>query len=251
MDEAQAVAARKATLLDPTAESEVAQVLRRRLFESIDDTAAGEVVEAYRKLWHDQGARLPEPRLGEDRAAELAAGYPFHPALMSALTDKLSTLANFQRVRGMLRLLTQTIAQLWKKRPPAVHAVHLHHLDPGFGPTKNEITTRLQMGAFDPAIRNDVASTDGGASLAQQIDARDYVGLPHYASFVARTILWHSFAFNEHLKGLTAEELRYSILGPGVDASFIDDARQKFVTTSAYLDDRPAAPLRFRTEAKP
>jgi hypothetical protein len=249
LDEAESVAARKATLLDPTAEHEVAQVLRRRLFQQVDDVVAREVIEAYRKLWHDQASRIPEARLNEDRAQELAEGYPFHPALMSALTDKLSTLQNFQRVRGMLRLLTQTIARIWKQKPPTTHALHVHHLDPSFGPTKNEIVTRLEMGAFDPAIRNDVASSDGALSLAQQLDARDYSGLPPYASFVARTILWNTFAFNEHLKGLTAEELRYACLGPGLDPSFLDDARQKFVTASAYLDDRPGAPLRFLTEA--
>lgn len=249
LDEAESVAARKATLLDPTAEHEVAKVLRRRLFESIDDKGAREVVEAYRKLWQDHSGRMPDPRLNEDRPKELADGFPFHPALMSALTDKLSTLQNFQRVRGMLRLLTQTIAQLWKKQPAATHAIHLHHLDPSFGPTRNEIVTRLELGAFDPAIRNDVASSDGALSLAQQLDSRDYAGLPAYASIVARTILWHTFAFNEHLKGLTAEELRYAALSPPLDPSFLDDARQKFVTSSAYLDDRPAAPLRFLTEA--
>lgn len=249
LDEAESVAARKATLLDPTAESEVAQVLRRRLFAEIDDAGAKAVVEAYRKLWHGLGSKIPEPRLNEDRPKELSDGYPFHPALISALTDKLSTLHNFQRVRGMLRLLTQTIARLWKQKPPVTHAVHLHHIDPSFGPTRSEVVTRLEMGAFDPAIRNDVASSDGGVSLAQQLDAKDYSGLPPYASFVARTILWHTFAFNEHLKGLTVEELRYAILGPELDASFLDDARQKFVADSAYLDDRPGAPLRFLTEA--
>lgn len=249
LDEAESVAARKATLLDPTAEHEVAQVLRRRLFEKIDDAGAREVVDAYRKLWHDQAARIPEPRLNEDRPKELAQGFPFHPALMAALTDKLSTLANFQRVRGMLRLLTQAIAHLYKQRPATTHALHVHHLDPSFGPTRNEIVTRLEMGAFDPAIRNDVASADGALSLAQELDARDYSGLPPYASLVARTVLWHTFAFNEHLKGLTPEELRYAVLGPGLDPSFLDDARQKFVASSAYLDDRPGAPLRFLTEA--
>lgn len=249
LDEAESVAARKATLLDPTAEHEVAQVLRRRLFQQVDDAGAREVVDAYRKLWHDQAVRIPEARLNEDRPKELAEGFPFHPALMAALTDKLSTLANFQRVRGMLRLLTQTIAHLWKQRPPTTYALHTHHLDPSFAPTRNEIVTRLEMSAFDPAIRNDVASADGALSLAQELDARDYSGLPPYASFVARTILWHTFAFNEHLKGINADDLRYAVLGPGLEPSFLDDARQKFVASSAYLDDRPGALLRFLTEA--
>lgn len=250
LDEAESVAARKATLLDPTAEHEVAQVLRRRIFAHIDDEAAGPVIDAFAQLWRDHAARLPRTRLDEDHAAELRRGFPFHPGLIGALTDKLSTLANFQRVRGMLRLLTQTVSHLWKTRPHGTYAVHLHHLDPAHPPIKNEIVTRLEMGAFDPAIRNDVAApSKSDPSLAQQLDQKDYAGLPPFGSFVARTILWHTLAFNEHLKGLTPEELRYCILGPGTDPSFIDDARQKFVAESAYLDDRPGSPLRFLTEA--
>jgi hypothetical protein len=59
----------------------------------------------------------------------------------------------------------------------------------------------------------------------------------------------HTLAFNETLRGLSPEELRYAILGPGTDIAFIDDARKRFVTDSAYLDDKPKAPLRFLAEA--
>ena len=38
---------------------------------------------------------------------------------------------NFQRVRGMLRLLARTIAQLWQTRPAGATAIHLHHIDLG------------------------------------------------------------------------------------------------------------------------
>ncbi|MEQ1731000.1 MAG: DUF499 domain-containing protein, partial [Vicinamibacterales bacterium] len=246
--EADSVAARKATLLDPTSERETVQVLRRRLFSAIDDAGAAEVAEAYRALWAKHAAELPSQKLHEDRAADLLTGYPFHPALMDVLTDKLSTLANFQRVRGMLRLVTQAIGHLWQQRPDGTYALHLHHLDPGFGPIRNEIVTKLELAAFDPAIRNDVSSGQGSA-LAEQMDARHFVGLAPLTSQVARTILWHSFAFNDALKGASQEEMRFSVVAPGVDVSFINDARQRFVGSSAYLDDRPAAPLRFLAEA--
>jgi hypothetical protein len=42
----------------------------------------------------------------------------------------------------------------------------------------------------------------------------------------------HTLAFNEALRGLNAEELRYAILGPKTDIAFIDDARKRFVTDS-------------------
>ena len=164
--EADSVAARKATLLDPTSERETVQVLRRRLFKTIDQQGAVEVADAYRSLWAKHATELPPQKLHEDRAGDLLEGYPFHPALMDVLTDKLSTLANFQRVRGMLRLVTQTVGHLWQQKPDGTYAMHLHHLDPGFGPTKNEIVTKLELPAFEPAIRNDVAS-DQGPSLAK------------------------------------------------------------------------------------
>ncbi|WP_287321356.1 hypothetical protein [Mesorhizobium sp.] len=56
-------------------------------------------------------------------------------------------------------------------------------------------------------------------------------------------------AFNNDLKGLSVDHLRYSILSPASDISFIDDAKTKFRAESAYLDDRPTAPLRFNAEA--
>src|SRR5262249_52316989 len=51
------------------------------------------------------------------------------------------------------------------------------------------------------------------------------------------------------LKGVSQEELRFAVLSPGVDVGFVNDARQRFVGASAYLDDRPASPLRFLAEA--
>lgn len=246
--EAESVAARKATLLEPTAEHETAAVLRRRLFKKVDDAAAADVVAAYGALWSQHGGDLPPTKVTSHLPDDFRHSYPFHPELLSVLTDKLSTLENFQRVRGMLRLLTQAVAHLWNEQPAQTHAVHLHHLDPAFPPTRNEILTRLGLRSFAPAIDNDVASAQGTA-LAQQLDGRDYAGLAPVGSHVARTILWHSFAFNEPLKGVSVEELRFAILAPGIDLGFINDARQKFTSQSAYLDDRPSVPLRFLTEA--
>lgn len=248
--ELESVAARKATLIDPTAAEETAQVLRRRLFSSIDDARVPQVVAAYQQLWTQYRDELLAPRLHEDRAAELQTGYPLHPALMAVLTNKLSTLSTFQRVRGMLRLLAKVVGQLWEQRPDATYAIHPHHVDPGSDAVRQELVTRLAMGAFAPAIRADVSAGGGGAvSLAQQLDAVHYRGLAPHTSAVARTILLHTFAFNDDLKGVSANELRYAALAPGMELSFLEDARKRFVMESAYLDDRPNAPMRFLTEA--
>jgi len=250
MEEAESVSARKATLLDPTEEDETVKILRRRLFTRIDDAGAAVVIASYRRLWEQHRDQLPPAGIGDYRLEAFAAGYPLHPELIDTLREKLSTLGNFQRVRGMLRLLARSVARVWEQRPADAYAIHLHHLDLGFEPIRQEIVTRLGQRQFVPAIKSDVAAVDGDQSaLAQQLDAEHYQGLAPYGSYLGRAILFHTLAFNENLKSATPEELRYSILSPGTDLSFIDDARRRFVQGSAYLDDRPNVPLRFSAEA--
>lgn len=178
MEEAESVSARKAALLDPTDEDETVKVPRRRLFGRIDDARATGVAEAYRRLWEQHRDKLPPVGTRDSRLEAFTAGYPLHPELIDTLREKMSTLGNFQRVRGMLRLLACSVGRLWEQRPADAYAIHLHHLDPGFEPIRQEIVTRLGQRQFVPAIKSDVAAVEGNQSaLAQQLDADHYQGL--------------------------------------------------------------------------
>ena len=250
MAEAESVSARKATLLNPTEEDETVQVLRRRLFESIDEASASTAIAAYRELWVANRDSLAGDATRSETAEIFRSSYPLHPEVLETLTGKMATLGNFQRVRGMLRLLARTISHLWEERPPDAAAIHLHHIDPGHEPIRQEIVTRLGQSAYVPAITNDIAAGEAGKkALAQEIDAEYHGGLPPYAVYVARTVFLHTLAFNDPLKGLPPEQLRYSLLCPAADITFIEEARKKFIAESAYLDDRPGAPMRFLAEA--
>ncbi|MDP1634615.1 MAG: DUF499 domain-containing protein, partial [Gallionellaceae bacterium] len=168
MAEAASVSARKAALLDPTEEDETVKVLCRRLFASIDPEKAKACVAAYKALWDANKDALPKSSLQDRRDEEFLAGYPLHPELIATLTNKTSTLGNFQRVRGMLRLLARTVAQVWARRPDDTYAIHLHHIDPGFEPIRQEIVTRLDQRQLVPAIKAEVAAHSGEtAALAQ------------------------------------------------------------------------------------
>ena len=246
--EAESVSARKATPLNPTSDGEYPLVLRRRLFEKIDEAGLEAAVSAYRGLWrtHEEGL---DPRASREETVErFRSSYPFHPEVLDTLTEKTFTLSSFQRVRGMLRLLGRTVAEVWRTQPGDAHAIHLHHIDLGVDGIRQELVTRLGQSAFSPAIANDIAGPAGNPSLAERIDADNHVRLPPYARYVAGTAFLHTLAFNEPLKGVTPERLRYAILGPSTDFSFVDEARKAFATDSAYLDDRPGAPMRFVAE---
>ena len=248
MAEAESVSARKATLLNPTEEDETAQVLRRRLFESVDEDAARGAVAAYQAAWAAKREAIGPEASRPETAAGFLTSWPLHPEVLRTLTSKTATLETFQRVRGMLRLLARTIAHLWETRPADAAAIHLHHIDPGCEPVRQELLTRLQQSRYAPAIANDVSGS-GAPALAQEIDAQHHGGLPPYAAYVARTVFMHTLAFNEPLQGLSPDQLRWSMLGPASELGFIEEARKKFVAESAYLDDRPGAPMRFLAEA--
>ena len=250
MGEAESVSARKATLLNPTEEDETVQVLRRRLFERIDESSIEPTIDAYQALWRAHSESLAADASRSETVETFRTSYPLHPEVLETLTGKTATLSNFQRVRGMLRLLARTIAHLWEERPSDATAIHVHHINPGHEPIRQEIVTRLQQSMYTPAIGNDIAG-DGAEKkgLAQEIDAEHHAGLPPFATYIARTIFVHTLAFNEQLKGVAPDELRYSVLGPAIDISFIEEARKKFIAESEYLDDRPGAPMRFLAEA--
>lgn len=249
MAEAESVSARKATLLNPTEDDETIQVLRRRLFTKIDDAKAATVIDGYRSQWASNKDALPAYASYPETVDAFRKCYPLHPEVLETLTGKTATLQNFQRVRGMLRLLARTVSSVWQKKPADATAIHLHHIDLGYEPIRQEIITRLQQGAFAPAMSNDVAGAGGKRSLAEELDNQHYKGGAPYTEYVARTVFLHSLAYNDPLKGLTAEHLRYSMICPPLDLGFIEDARKRFLTESAYLDDRPGVPMRFLVEA--
>ena len=85
---------------------------------SIDDASAASVINSYRKLWADHKEALSLEASLPETVSAFQTGYPFHPEVLEVVTSKTATLGNFQRVRGMLRILGRAIAQLWRDRPP-------------------------------------------------------------------------------------------------------------------------------------
>ncbi len=191
MAEAESVSARKATLLNPTDEDEYPQVLRRRLFGTISEQAARDVVDAYRSVWQTNAQAIGTDAQRAGTITRFRASYPFHPEVLDTLTEKTFTLGGFQRIRGMLRVLGHTVAHLWAKRPADASAIHLHHIDLGHEPILQEVVTRLGQAAYVPAISNDIVGATGNPALAERIDAERHKGLPPYTGYLARTTRVH------------------------------------------------------------
>ena len=248
MSELESVSSRKATLLNPTEEGETIQILRRRLFERRDESQVDIVIDAYRRAWKDNRDKLPDVVDHPKTISEFRDGYPLHPDILNTLITKTSTLENFQRVRGMLRILGYVVHNLWKRRDDIrTAAIHIHHFDLGNENMRLEITSKLKQETFAAAIDTDIACDDvNKTSMAQQLDKNHYPGMPPFTTYITRVIFMNTLAYNQQLKGVDVRNLRYSVLWPGMEIGYVDEALTRFRDRSLYLDDNPKKPTQFQ-----
>ncbi len=239
------VVARDATVTIPVQANEIAHVLAKRLFNRIDTKAARETAAAYADMYARSGAALPERASRADFLTELTARYPFHPIFIDFLNHKLATLENFQGTRGVLRVLSLVVRNLWQRQDP-VPMIHTEHLDLHDARIVNEIFGRGGANDLLPALNTDIGSVDTGAlsagqSRAQLADQRN----PHPAGFPLHEYAWkvvflHSLVgrtegLASNLFGITAQDALFEVAFPGMTPPQVEAALSQIESTAFYL----------------
>lgn len=247
-DEAQELIGRRAQALRPSDEADLPAILSRRLFARVDSSAASEVAAAYAEAASEAYARgtdLPERMTtGGAWQGVVERTYPFHPELIRILDKRLSTIPNFQRTRGALRLLARGVRLLWQARPERTLLVHPHHLDLGDPDIAEDLSSRLDRPRWEPVIRADVASKPGAApSHAEQVDHQ--MGA-QYASQLAATIYLYSLTTES--PGISAPELIGAVLALSDDPGIVTKALDQLEQACWYLHTDVRG-YRFSTEA--
>jgi predicted AAA+ superfamily ATPase len=246
--EAQSLIARKEHVLRPSEEADLPRILARRLFASVDKHAGETVARQYAEAVSDafsKGADLPDRMTGPGFATDVARTYPFHPDVVTVLDKRLSTIPNFQRTRGALRLLARTVRLLWAAQPAGTQLVHLHHIDLADRDIAEELSSRLDKATFEPVIRADIASQGGGEpSHAEEVDHR--MGAP-FARRIATTI--YLYSLTRDVPGVPASTLMGAVLTPDDDANVIAKALDNLEAPGTCTPTPVASgsPLRHRS----
>ena len=126
----------------PSAEADVPAILRAKLFHSIDEDARDRTSSAYAAV-----ASRNSRANGGLTESNFRECYPFHPSVMNLITGRLSANRNFQRVRGTLRLLGNTVLAL-RNRNDATALIHPHHIDPGVPAIREELINKIRFEAL-------------------------------------------------------------------------------------------------------
>lgn len=249
LGEMQSILARKELVLRPSEEADLPRILSRRLFAPIAPGLSTTVGAAYAEAADvavAAGLELPEAMTGVGGFGnQVASSYPFHPSLIAVLDKRLSTIPNFQRTRGALRLLARAVRRLWQEQPSDAQVIHLHHVDLSDGAIAEELSSRIDRAAYEPVIRADVAAGRGGsASHAEQVDLR-MGGVP-YARRLATTI--YLYSLTRDTPGITAAMAYGAVLAPGTDTNVLQRALQQLDFSCWYLHSDDLRGLRFSTE---
>ena len=216
-------------------ESEISEVVRRRMFKDLgNERVRRRVARTYADWCFERSARLPHEWLAVDTATtetrakeflrdRFEACYPFHPATLSVFQRKWRALPQFQQTRGALAMLAQWIS--WAAREQFTKARTEPLITLGSAPLHVPEFRAVALGQLgevrlDTAIEADLA---GPVAHARALDADAAGVLRDIHRRVGTTILFESSG-GQVDKVARLPELRFALGEPEVDTTTIDSA---------------------------
>ena len=220
----------------PATAEEGFEIVRRRLFEALPGSEAFKqrdiTAQAFAEVYRTQAAEFPPECKNRDYEERIKAAYPIHPEIFDRLYTDWSTLAKFQRTRGVLRLMATVIHTLWEKgdKNPLI----LPCMIPIDDQRVQFELTRYLSDNWMPIIEKDV---DGPNSMPLRIDSDlPNLGKLHATRRVARTIYLGSAptAGASH-RGLEDRRIRLGCVMPGESPAIFGDALRRLASTATFL----------------
>ena len=223
-----------------SADKEMSEIIRRRLFEwdgLPDDGQA--TVSAYAE-WAAEHAR---ELAGVDRDTvyeQFKACYPFHPSVMAVFERKWQSLPRFQRTRGVLRLLALWVAHNYQDEHRKTLKEPLITL--GLAPLENSMFRSAlfeQLGAVEleiPVTTDIAGKTSESHSLRLDKEASEEIKKAQLHRKVATTIFFESNGGQSQSQAeASVPEIKTDICGPDINLADVDTVLEGLAGTCFYL----------------
>lgn len=229
----------------PVADNEIYEVVRRRLFESLGDPKDHEAAaDAYMQMYQQHRNEVPTEATRASYRESIIAAYPFHPSLIDALYLRWGSHGDFQRTRGVLRLLASVVADLWKRRKNEtqsqvlIQPCHVRWTVEAM----HAALTRLWGAQYESVVANDVIGDKANAVLLDEERGQDYVRERIVEGLAAATMLG-SFGGQGERAGYSTKDLKLCVGRPGLNWAYTDGALLDLEGRGFYLHTAPAGNL--------
>ncbi|MDD4431905.1 MAG: DUF499 domain-containing protein, partial [Bacteroidales bacterium] len=171
------IAGREASFTVPMEKSEIYKVIKKRLFEYVDESYARQVAEKLQQFYASSSENYPEDALKPVYYEKIVKSYPFHPALIDLLYERISTISDFQKTRGVLRLLSHVMRDTHSNIGLLSDDLII---TPGIVNLNNqvifqELTSKLARGEFQNVIKTDIVNNESEAKC-QKLDNKTPYG---------------------------------------------------------------------------
>ncbi len=227
-------------------ETEISEVVRRRLFKDLGpDRVRKRVSKVYADWCFERRAQLPpewtavdsavtETKAREYLRSRFEACYPFHPATLSVFQRKWQALPQYQQTRGTLAMLAQWISWAYKegftkaRKEPLITLGSAPLEVPEF---RSVVLGQLGESRLVAAIDADIS---GPQSHARALDVDTKGALRDIHRRVGTAILFESSG-GQVDKVAHLPELRFALGEPDVDTTSVDNAAFALENKSYFI----------------
>ena len=219
----------------PASPVESFAIVRQRLFEEPGADAQadiGAVARVFTDFYAKNRAEFPSGVSDPSYEERIVSAYPIHPELFDRLYHDWSTLDRFQRTRGVLRLMSAVIHELYERDDPAPLIM------PGGVPLDaDDVLTEISQyleDSFKPVIDADI---DGTSSTPARIDAsRPALGTRKVTRRLARAIFLGSApTLKAAHRGIERQHIWLGIATPGDTIGNFANALSLLSDQATYL----------------
>ena len=215
---------------EPLAVNEAFEVVSRRLFGEVTDPLERDrTCQAFGRLYTQNRRNYPAGAGEPTYLQRLMACYPVHPEIFDRLYSDWSSLAQFQRTRGVLRMMAACVSYLYRNNDsnPLIMPANLPLRDQSLAAEFD----RLLPGNWGPVI----SEADSDGSRTDHIDETTRFGqVGGAAKRVARAIFLGS-ASSGALRGIDERQIRLGVVQPTDRAASYNEALQEMSRELHYL----------------
>lgn len=198
------------SIWQPLETNEAFEVVRRRLFgNQINETERDRTCEAFVAMYNRNRKVFPEGVHEQRYLERMKACYPIHPEIFERLHSDWSTIHEFQRTRGVLRLMANCISRLYRTdASPLIMPGNLPLDDPNFTSEFDKILS----GRWD-AVFTEADSNGGRADLIDQ-PRSSFSECGGAARRIARTVFLGSCPSGA-IRGIDTNLIHLGVAQPG------------------------------------
>ena len=233
--ELEGILGRIEAIWEPLRVDEAFEVVRRRLFgDDLDIAERDRTCDAFAQMYARSRKEFPQ-QMSEARYADrLKQCYPIHPEIFDRLYEDWSATPQFQRTRGVLRLMAIAVSALYRRADasPLLMPANL----PLEGQADNSLAAEFKKFLGDGNWSPVLTEVDDDSSRPEDIDKESvrFAEVGGAARRLARAVFFGSAPVGA-AKGVDESRVHAAVMQPGHNVADYNDALRRMVDNLHFL----------------